>query len=151
MKGWKRLLVLTLALVLINGATWVVVVENQHNGVYPIDGDSIGIPIISTLVASSFVLPLLVLIGLLPGAQFLSRLCSRGQAWTVCVNLLLFALYVAAALFAIGGAGYWAIPNHYWITVCYFVLLLALVLFFALDARRLLSNFSNTGRAEARR
>lgn len=151
MRGWKRLLVLILALVLVNGATWVVVVENQHSGIYPIDGDSIGIPIISTLVASSFVLPLLVSIGLLPGTQFLSRLCSRGRAWTVCVNLLLFTLYAATALFAIGGAGYWAIPNHYSIAACYFVLLVVLSLFFVLDARRRLSNFSSTGRAEARR
>jgi hypothetical protein len=142
MKGWKRLLVLVLALALINGATFAVVVVNQENGVYPIDGDSIAIPIISTLFASSFVLPFLVLIGLLPGAQFLSRLCSRGRAWSIGMALLLFALYLAAALFAVGGAGYWAIPSHYWIAVSYLLLLSALALFLVLDARRLLSNWS---------
>jgi hypothetical protein len=45
MKGWKRVFVLTLVLAVINGVTWVVVVKNQRDGVYPIDGDSIGIPI----------------------------------------------------------------------------------------------------------
>jgi hypothetical protein len=111
MKGWQRVLVLVVVLILINGATWVVVVENQHRGLYPIDGDSVGIPIISTLIASSLVLPLLVFIGFLPGSNFVSRLCIRGLAWTVGVSIVLLVLYFGAAVFAVGGASYWSIPR----------------------------------------
>lgn len=118
MKRWQRLLVFILSLVLINRTTWIVVEENQRNGLYPVEGDSISIPIFGTQGASLFALPFLVLIGLLPGARFLNRLCSRGWAGSVCVALLLVSLYLAAALFAVRGADYWAFPYHYWISVC---------------------------------
>lgn len=145
MKLWPRILVLVTALVLINAATWAVILENGHNGVYPMDGDSIGIPIMSTLVASAFVLPLLVLIGSLPCAGFVSRLCSRGPVWGACVAIVLLALYSGAAIFAVDGVGYWSIPNHYSIAFCYLLLSLVLALFFVLDARRLFANLSYNG------
>jgi len=134
------MLVLVLALVLVNAVSYAVVLENQRSGVYPIDGDSIGIPIISTLVVSAVVLPMLVLIGFLPSAQFLRRLCSRGLPWRIGVGLLLLALYAAVGFFALGGVEYWAIPNHYWIATSYALSFLALAFFFILDARWLLSN-----------
>src|SRR6267143_3914521 len=119
MRGWKRTLALILALVLINAATFAVVEENQRHGVYPIDGYSISIPIISTFLFSAFVLPLLVLIGLLPGTQFLVRLCSRGLPWRICIGLVLLALFIVVALLALDGARYWAIPNHYSVAASY--------------------------------
>jgi len=140
MKGWKRTLTLLFALVLVNTVTYVVVVENLHSGLYPVDADSIGIPIMSTLALSALVLPVLVLIGLLPGAQFMVRLCARGLWWRIGVGFFLLVLYVVVALFALDGAGYWAIPNHYPVAASYLVSLLALVLFFVVDTRWLLSN-----------
>jgi hypothetical protein len=134
------MLVLVLALVLVNAVTFAVVLENQRSGVYPINGDSIGIPIIGTLVVSGVVLPMLVLIGFLPGAQFVKRLCSRGLPWRIGAGLLLLAVYVAVGFFALGAVEYWAIPNHYWIATSYVLSFLALAFFSILDARWLLSN-----------
>jgi hypothetical protein len=133
---------LMLALVLINSVTWVVVTENQRNGLYPVEGDSISIPIFGTLGASVFVFPFLVLIGVVPGARFLQRLCAHGWAGSVCAALLLVSLYLAAARFTVHGAGSWAFPHHYGISVCYLVLLVLLAMLFVLDARWLLSHWS---------
>jgi hypothetical protein len=145
MKGWKRTLTLLVALVLVNMVTFVVVRENQHSGLYPVDGDSIGIPIMSTLALSVLVLPLLVLIGLLPGAQFMVRLCARGLLWRIGVGFFLLVLYVVVALLAFDGAGYWAIPDHYSVASAYVASLLALALFFLFDTRWLLSNSAPHG------
>jgi hypothetical protein len=140
MRGWKRTLTLLVALVLVNVVTFVVVRENQHSGLYPVDGDSIGIPIMSTLALSVLALPLLVIIGLLPGAQFVVRLCARGLLWRIGVGFFLLVLYVVVALLALDGAGYWAIPNHYSVASAYVASLLALAFFFVFDTRWLLSN-----------
>ena len=134
------MLVLVSALVLVNAATFFVVSDNAAAGRYPIDADSIGIPIMSTLVLSVIALPILLLVGLLPSAQFLVRLCSRGLPWRISTGVLLLALYVILALFALDGVGYWAVPNHYWITASYVVSLLVLLFFSIVDARWLFSN-----------
>src|SRR5688572_3895308 len=117
--GWRRAFVLIAALALINGVTWVAVKENQRNGVYSIDADSIGLPILGTFLISSLVLPVLVSIGLLPSTQWSGRLRARGSAWTVFMGVVLVTLYIIATLFAVGGAGYWAQPDHYVIAFFY--------------------------------
>jgi hypothetical protein len=68
------------------------------------------------------------------------------------VGIVLLTLYFGAAIFAVGGAGYWSIPDHNSIALCYLMLCLALALFFILDTRWLLSNWSlNRTRATAAR
>jgi hypothetical protein len=46
-KAGQRLLVLLLTLSAIDGTTWAVVVQNQRKALYPVDADSIGIPMSS--------------------------------------------------------------------------------------------------------
>ncbi len=134
-----KLLILTMVVFLINIAVWFITDANQRNGIYPIDADSIGIPILLTWFASLFVLPVLLLIGLLPTADFVRRLCSRGIGWSIAVGAVLLILYVIAGLFAIAGVAKWAIPHHYLIAACYFVLVMALVVFLFFDMKRLFS------------
>jgi hypothetical protein len=55
------------------------------------------------------------------------------------MNGLLFACYLPAVLFGLGGVAYWAVPNHYWIASSYVALLLVLALFAALDVRRVIA------------
>jgi hypothetical protein len=139
MNRWHKLAFLAMALLLINVATWFITGVNQRNGVYPVDADSIGIPIVGTLFASLVVLPLLLLIGLLPTAGFVRRLCSRGFRWSIAAGAALLVLYVTVGLFAVSGVAEWAIPHHYLIAACYSFLLLVLVAFLFLDMKRLFS------------
>lgn len=139
MKAWHKVTLLVLALVLINAATWFVTGMNQRNGVYPIDADSIGIPIIGTWFNSLFVLPQLFLIGLLARLSFIRVLCSRHIGWSIILGILLLALYVSVGLFAISGVVEWMLPNHYFIAFCYLLLLLMLVVLLFLDIHLLFS------------
>ncbi len=137
MKKWKRFFVLFLSLVAVNAVTWTIVEKNYHNNIYPVDGDSISIPLFLTIFYSIVVSFLFVAISLLPTAKFFKRICSRGRFWRCGMGTLLFALYLVAMLFAIGGAGYWSDPNHYWIALLYLFLFLELVIFLVLDMKDL--------------
>ena len=139
MKAGQRLLVLLLTLSAIDGTTWAVVVQNQRKALYPVDADSIVIPILDTVILSTLVLPFLLLVWWLPSAAFFDRLRRRGTVGGVCMNGLLFASYLPAVLFGLGGVAYWAVPNHYWIASSYVALLLVLALFAALDVRRVVA------------
>jgi hypothetical protein len=141
--GWRRVFALVAALTLINGMTWIVVKENQRNGLYPVEADSIGLPILGTLLISFIVLPVLVSIGLLSGTQWMHRLRSHSFQ-NLLPGMILLAFYVIATLFALGGLGYWAVPDHYPIALCYLMLICVLILCLALDFQWLLSNRSRS-------
>ncbi len=147
MNHWHKLVVLALTLLSINVTTWLLITQNQRDGIYPVDADSISIPIFDTVIGSLCVLPFLLLVSFLPSASFVARLCSRGIGWAIAAFLLLLSFYAAVALFALSGVAYWASPHHYPIAVCYSVLLLALVMFLATDTRKLFSNLSFQGTA----
>lgn len=129
---------LVLALILINVTTWFVTRMNQKNGIYPVDADSIGILIMGTWFNSLFILPQLLLIGLL--ASFVRRLRSRNIGWSIILSIVLLACYVNVGLFAISGVIEWMLPNHYLMAVCYSLLLLALIVFLFFDMQLLFSN-----------
>jgi hypothetical protein len=139
MNRWHKLTFLAIALLLINVATWFITGVNQRNGIYPVDADSIGIPIVLTLYASLVVVPLLLLIALLPTAGFVRRLCLRGIGWSIATGVMLLLLYVAVGLFAVSGMAEWAIPHHYLIAASYSVLLLVLVIILLHDMKRLVT------------
>ena len=147
MKGRYKFALLVLALILINVATWFVTGVNQRHGVYPVDADSIGIPIVGTWVNSLLVLPQLFLIGFLGSFSFVRRLCSRDIRWSIAIGIVLLALYANVGLFAISGVAEWMLPNHYLMAVCYSLLFLVLIVFLFLDMKLLFSNPSFKGDA----
>ena len=140
MTHWYKLALLIIALLLINVATWFITGVNQRNGIYPMDADSIGIPIVLTLLGSLVVSPLFVLIALLPTAGFVSRFCSRDFGCAIAARVALIVLYVPAGLFAVSGVAKWATPNHYLVAASYSVLFLVLIVFLFLDMKRLFPN-----------
>ncbi len=137
---WRRLLVLAASMVCINGMTWAVVKVNQLNYVYPIDADSLGLPILLTILASVFTIPVLALIGIWPSLRFANRLSSRGPIGRFFRNMALIMLYSLATLFTLSGAIYWLDPNHWLIAMSYCLLGAALGLFLVKDVKGLLSN-----------
>ena len=135
MTGKYKFALLVLALIFINIATWFVTGANQRSGIYPIDADSIGIPIAGTWFHSLLVLPQLFLISFLGSFGFVTRLCSRDTRWSIAIGIVLLALYVNVGLFAISGVAEWMLPNHYLIAVGYLLLFLVLVIFLLLDMK----------------
>jgi hypothetical protein len=140
MKPFHKLAILVAALIMVNLVTWLVVTANQGNAIYPIGADSISIPLFSTFLASLFVLPFFAVIAIFPTALFIAIRCSRNAVWSVAVSLLLVVAYVAAAVYAVTSAAYWAVPHHYLIAICYALLVVGLAVLFILDARFLFSN-----------
>lgn len=136
----RRALVLVASIVLINGMTWAIVKLNQLNHVYPIDADSIGLPILLTILASVFTIPAVALIGIWPSIGFANRLSSRWPIGGLFGTIALMMLYLIAALFALSGAVYWLNPDHWLIAMSYCVLGAALGLFFVQDVKGLFSS-----------
>lgn len=122
-----RLVLLLVLLWLINATTWLVVTGNQHNALYPVNADSVVIPLFNTALASALVLPFLLVAGWLPNAPVLVRVRARGPLWSIGSYALLFVGYLSGVFFCLVGAAYWALPNHYSITCSYAALLLALM------------------------
>lgn len=143
MNRWHKFAFLSIALLLINVATWFITHYNSRNGIYPMDADSIGIPIFGTLFASLLVLPLLLLISFLPTTGFVRRFCSRSIGCSLAACIMLLLLYGAAGLFAVSGIAEWAVPHHYLIAASYSVLFLVLVVFLLYDIKQLYSNLSS--------
>lgn len=136
---------LVLSMILINIATWFVTGANQRNGVYPVDADSIGIPIALTWFHCLLILPQLFFISFLGNFSFVTQLCSRDNRWSIVIGVVLLALYVNVGLFAISGVAEWMFPNHYLIAACYSLLFLVLVIFLLFDVKLLFSNPSSRG------
>lgn len=122
-----------------NVTTWAVVFENYRAHVYRSDADSIGIPIVSTILSSIFALPFLAGIVLIPHFRSIRDARSRSAvAFTIAAAGLLVS-YSVIALFGLAGLAYWAGPNHYLIAASYLCLLLLVGTLFILDFARLWS------------
>lgn len=124
---WVKLSVFLGALLLVNCMTWLVTSINQSAGLYPVDADSIGVPIMSTVVASLFMLPIFLVVSLLSKNGFLVGLKSKGTVRVRAVRIGLLLLYATALLFAGYGIAYWTFPGHYLIAVSYLILFVVLL------------------------
>lgn len=141
MKAFHKLIILGAALISVNLVTWLVVTANQSNAIYPVEADSIAIPLFSTFLASLLVLPFFAVIALMPTARFIAIRCSRNAVWSVAIGILLVVAYFAALAYAVTSAAYWAVPHHYPIAFSYILLVIGLVILFILDARFLFANY----------
>ena len=125
---YRKLIFLIAALVLINGITCAVLSRNQTMGLYPIDADSIGIPVMETILVSFFLLPILIVICALSDQKVQVWLSARNLWSLMAAKGVLALAYSVAFLFTIYGGLYWSDPDHYLIAVGYVVMLIALVI-----------------------
>jgi hypothetical protein len=88
--------------------------RNQSDGIYPIDADSIGIPLMLTLTYSMI---LLVLLLTAIGVTGLGKTGSRTRR--ISVQVITASLYSIALLVAGEAALSWLIPHHYTISAAY--------------------------------
>lgn len=134
---WAKLALFLSALLLINIMTSLITSANQKAGLYPINADSIGIPIGLTLYESIIMLPILFVICLITNKRILIWLQSKDAVFLFAVRIGLLLLYAAAFYFAIYGATYWSLPGHYLIAASYVVLFVVLLISLVFDWREL--------------
>lgn len=120
MKYWKlKLALLMVLLVLLFGTSegaYQVLIGNQEQGLYPADGDSISIPLMTGEIVAFFVLVFASIGLLLPNTKVF--------------GLIGIAFLGLASLLTLSSAAEWAFPNHYLLSLAYLVdtcLLLALI------------------------
>lgn len=120
MKYWKlKLASLVVLLVLLFGTSEVayqVLLGNQEKGLYPADGDSIAIPLMTGEIVAFFVLVFASIGLLLPNTKVF--------------GLIGIAFLGLASLLTLSSAAEWTYPNHYLLSLAYLAdtcLLLALI------------------------
>lgn len=124
----------------INGVVYVVLSLNLANGVYPVDADSIGIPLYQTWCLSKY-----AAIGLLVTAVGTSigwkyRKAAASLPWRYLLATLVSLAYLCViAFFALWGV-IWLSPDHYSIAATYAIAVIAIASIAIMDVRRTLSN-----------
>lgn len=122
--SWRvKLIIFFFVIFLVNGMTWIITKINQKAGLYSIEGDSIAIPIMSTIgISLLLMLLLLITIGLLSKKISTFGQKSINVAWPIVIKILLLLVYVPAFFIAIYGVVYWSCPGHYSIAASYLIL-----------------------------
>lgn len=131
----SRFLPLAASLIILNVVSVIVFSVNLQNGLYPIDADSIGIPIMETLFSSIVILPLLA------GISFFGLLNRNirddRKKGLVTFSIIEGFVYVASLYLTM----VWSLeefqPNHYAITAGYLPLFVLLTVFLINDTRSL--------------
>ena len=140
MRYWHRLVLIVIALLAVDGSTYLVLSHNLDAGVYPVDGDSIGIPMVSTLILSLvgaiFLLSALSLVYI----GSIVRFSQKGKVHLSAVILLMFLLNLPPLFLLFLGAGFWSMPNHYMLLAIMVVTLTIVAGVFVRDIRWLISN-----------
>ena len=110
------LLTLLVLLFVTSEIAYQVLVENQEQGLYPADGDSIAIPLMTGEIVAFFVFVFASIGVLLPNTKVFGF-----------VGMAFLGL---ASLLTLSSAAEWAFPNHYVLSFAYFAdtcLLIALI------------------------
>ncbi len=106
MKTLRHILIAFTAIAVAEMIFYWAISRNLEAGIYPIEADSIGIPLFSSLIFAAASLILLLL----------AILCQLGPRWLTLLGALLFLASAAiTGIFAFS----WASPNHYLITASY--------------------------------
>jgi hypothetical protein len=100
MKRISAALLVLSALAVADAVLWYVLSSNLASGIYPIEADSIGIPLMEALASSLAVFVCMVLSIALP---------RRGRVWLVIGALPAVAAVAESMAFAAS----WFTPNHY--------------------------------------
>lgn len=121
--SWRvKIIIFFVAIILVNVMTWLITSINQKAGLYPVDADSIGMPIIFTAGASLFMLSVFIIISLISKKISFFGLKLEGLTRTIAIRIPLLLIYIFSFLLAMYGVVYWSYPGHYSIAASYFIL-----------------------------
>jgi len=133
----NKFIIYSILFVLINSITCSVVKNNQETGLYPADGDSIGIPILSTFFLTILGVTYLIILNL--GLKYIY---ARNIEINIILKLASIFLLLILSLPYLGllyfGYKYWFIPLHYIISFCFIFSLIILIMLFLLEILKLI-------------
>jgi hypothetical protein len=101
----------------------VIIIENQHSGIYNAEHDSIAIPIAST-IATCLALPTMLLLQL---PHHIKN--KKGHPTEIPLKILALLAAGISLIILIGSVSYWYIPNHITIVILYTTTTLASLIF----------------------
>lgn len=136
--AWDRALMILLSLWLAHKELDYTLTDNLFNNRYPIEKDSIGIPLISDVLANFAWTPFYLTIAFLPSARFLRRRLKRPTLWRYPLFMWLGFSYFMALLGAVGFTLRWWKPFHESISLFGFGFVCVLLMFLYVDIRRYL-------------
>jgi hypothetical protein len=139
MRYWQRLTLVLTLVPLLNIVEYAVLSQNQNDGLYPVNGDSIGLPLMTTLLLSLMLVPYLSLIVGLTSFRRLLSFSERGPAAFVTVLGLLIVAYIPGLILLLAVAARWYAPSHYSILGVAVALLVVLAVCFVVDIQRMVS------------
>lgn len=131
-----RLSLFAALLITVNVVTGHVINTNFAAGVYPVDADSIGIPLVGTLFASVLSLAMLLPLLLLSSLDWGFRKATASRAWRWAIGLLLTGLYLWNLLLQVNWAFFWIDPHHGLIAASIGLVAVALLWLAVVDLRR---------------
>jgi len=120
-------------LVAINISTWIVTTRNQIQGIYDIESDSIGAPLIITLIVTATLLPLL-LMNVFVEKKSLQKEQQQPRTFGILKAACGHLIYLLSLSICVYGAYYWNIPEHLLICASYVFLALVTFSLMVLDA-----------------
>ena len=138
---WFRLCLFLSSLLLINVTSWIVLDKNQRNGLYPIDADSIGLPLVSIMIESLFV-ALFFAFNFLIQTKALLWKRNRNQFRFISASSVTLSLYGVMAWLGTSALMAWWDSDHYLIALSYFIFLINI----CFDAAVFVSQYINNQR-----
>lgn len=134
--AWDRVLMLLLALWLQHLEMDYTLTDNLRNHRYPINADSIGLPLIGDVLANFIATPFYLSIAFIPSARFLRLRLKKPAWWRYPLFIWLGLSYLIALLSALGFTMRWWKPFHESISVFGFGTLMILLVFLLVDLQR---------------
>lgn len=133
MASYLRGFTLIAGVIIANIVTWSVLRINQIYGKYPIDADSIGIPIAITIASSVAVSPFIILIGIFGRYIIVILFLSNRFFVRLFFVLLLIFSYALSFAFCFYLSIYWHSSGHFLISSTYIIIMMFLFFYFMLD------------------
>ena len=131
-KSWLKFSLLAVSAVITYSVLSKTLSHNQFNYVYPMEADSIGMPMAFTLLSFIALIPFAAVFSI----ASLSKNKDNGKysvAWFVFkVGSYLFS-YLLLTFVTLVSASYWNTPHHYVIAKCYFALVVLIQAFLVFD------------------
>ena len=140
MKPISKLMLSAASLVLVNGTVRAVLAMNLRNGVYPVNADSIGIPLAETAELSMVGAALLAVVVMLSALGRALRKGPSARHWLfLTMGGLVLAYLLAIGFFTLWGLS-WLSPHHHLIVASFAIVVSAILYLAVADYRSLRRN-----------
>ncbi|CAN6132694.1 hypothetical protein MCEKH37_00325 [Methylophilaceae bacterium] len=139
-KSWLKFILLAVSAALTYSTVCKTLSENQFNYVYPMEADSIGMPMAFTLFNLIALIPFAVVFS----TASLSRNKDNGKysvAWLAFKVASYLFSYLLLTFVTLVSASYWNTPHHYVISNWYLALVVLIQAFFVFDLYQIYKSY----------